>query len=142
ATGMELRFHFPPARSLQSLDGMLLHASWEDVVFLHFIVEPRAIRRLLPEPLRLDTPLGEAWISLVALRSRGPAPLPARLLRGVPTFAQVNVRTYVVEGGEPAIYFLDQAVSSGAMAAAARFLGVRQRGADVDVRRDDDLIDV
>ena len=122
---------------------MLLHASWEDVVFLHFIVAPQLLRRRLPDSLRLDRPLGEAWITLTAMRSRGPAPLPPRLLRGVPSFAQVNLRTYVVgEDGEPGLFFLDQAVSSGTMAAASRLFGLHQHGADVSVKRDGDAISV
>lgn len=121
---------------------MLLHASWEDVVFLHFLVEPRELRRLLPDPLRLDLPLGEAWLSLVALRTRGPAPLPPRLLRGLPTYSQINVRTYVEHEGERGIFFLDQMVSSTTMAAAARLLGVHQRSAEVRVARAGETIDV
>lgn len=121
---------------------MLLHASWEDVVFLHFLVEPRELRRRLPEPLRLDLPLGEAWLTLVALRSRGPAPLPPRLLRGVPGYSQLNLRTYVIGEGERAIYLFDQAVSSPTVAAAGRLLGVRQHSADLEVARHDDVIEV
>jgi uncharacterized protein YqjF (DUF2071 family) len=121
---------------------VLLHASWEDVVFLHFLVERHELRGRIPEPLRLDLPFGEAWITVVGLRSRGPAPLPPRLLRGVPTHSQVNVRTYVAAGSERAIYLLDQAVSSTAMAAAGRVIGLHPRPADVSVERDGDFIDV
>jgi uncharacterized protein YqjF (DUF2071 family) len=121
---------------------MLLHASWEDVVFLHFLVEPREMRRRLPAPLRLDLPLGEAWLTVVGLRSRGPAPLPPRLLRGVPPYSQVNLRTYVLLDGEPGVFFLDQAVSSPTVAAAARLIGVHEHGAEVTLRRVDDVIHV
>jgi uncharacterized protein YqjF (DUF2071 family) len=121
---------------------MLLHASWEDVVFLHFVVERQPLRRRLPDPLSLDLPLGEAWISLVAMRSRGPAPLPARLLRGLPSHAQLSVRTYVSAGGERALFLLDQVVSSPTAAAAGRLVGVPQRGGSIDVQRHDDRIEV
>jgi uncharacterized protein YqjF (DUF2071 family) len=114
---------------------VLLHASWEDVVFLHFLVEPRELRRRLPDPLRLDLPLGAAWLTLTALRCRGPAPLPPRLLRGVPTYAQCSLRTYVEHDGERGSFVFDQAVSSATVAAAGRVLGIHQRVGAVRVRR-------
>lgn len=121
---------------------MLLHAHWEDVVFLHFVVETRGARARVPAPLRLDLPLGEAWITLVALRSRGPAPLPAPLVGAMPAVAQLGVRGYVEAEGEPALYYFDEWVASSALVAAGRLMGLVRRAADVRVRKDGDDIRV
>lgn len=68
---------------------------WDNLLFLHWPVEPAAIRALIPAELELDLYDGRAWIALVpfrmeATRFRGFPPLP-----GFSSFYECNVRTYV-----------------------------------------------
>jgi uncharacterized protein YqjF (DUF2071 family) len=79
---------------------------WEQVSFLHWPVDPDAMRRLLPPELEVDTFDGAAWVGLIPFR------LTVRL-PGVPsipwvsTFPETNVRTYVRgPDGRCGIWFL------------------------------------
>lgn len=68
---------------------------WDNLLFLHWPVDPAAMRALIPSELELDLFDGRAWIALVpfrmeATRFRGFPPLP-----GLSSFYECNVRTYV-----------------------------------------------
>jgi uncharacterized protein YqjF (DUF2071 family) len=100
-----------------------LYQRWEDILFLHWPVDPDHVRRLVPDPLKVHTCDGSAWISLSALRIshmrvRHLPPLP-----GASSFAEVNVRTYVRgDDGRPAVYFLSLDAGSRLTVEAARFV--------------------
>lgn len=100
----------------------LVVASWP--------VTPEAVRRAAPpglEPAAVD---GEHLASIVAVRFRG-----GRLGRvPVPPFAQLNLRTYVESGDEPAVLFLRSYVTSGGLAGI--LFGAPFRPARVRVRED------
>jgi uncharacterized protein YqjF (DUF2071 family) len=71
--------------------------TWENLLFLHWRVEPDSLRALLPRDptLELDTFGGDAFIALVPFRMtrtrfRGYPPL-----RSLAEFYECNVRTYV-----------------------------------------------
>ncbi len=91
--------------------------SWRDLAFLHWPLPKDVLSRDLPAGLELDTFQGEAWIGVVPFRM---ADVRARFLPPVPTltnFAELNVRTYVVAGGKPGVWFFSLDAES--------FLGVR-----------------
>ncbi len=86
---------------------------------MHWPYPPEEVQALLPEGLQVDTfdtdgldssPHGrgpQAWVSLVPFRMRraGPTFLPS--LPWLSTFAETNVRTYVVDSaGNRAVWFL------------------------------------
>jgi uncharacterized protein YqjF (DUF2071 family) len=80
--------------------------SWRHLLFAHWRVDPKALRRIIPPQLPLDLYGGEAWLGVTPFRVEGfrlwgtpPAPVVSR-------FLEVNVRTYVDYGGKPGIYFL------------------------------------
>jgi hypothetical protein len=78
---------------------------WQDVLFLHWQVDPAALRPRLPATLDLATYADEAWVSLVLFRLRvRPRWLP--FLPGVSDLVEVNLRTYVHCQGKPGIWFL------------------------------------
>jgi uncharacterized protein YqjF (DUF2071 family) len=73
----------------------LLSQSWNDTLFAHYAVEPRTLRRLVPEALTLDLYDGVAWLTVSPfctnhVRPSGVPPLP-----GISNFPQVRLRTYV-----------------------------------------------
>lgn len=68
---------------------------WDNLLFLHWPVDPSIIRPLIPAELELDLFDDRCWIALVpfrmeATRFRGFPPMP-----GLSSFYECNVRTYV-----------------------------------------------
>jgi uncharacterized protein len=94
--------------------------TWENLLFAHWRVDADALRRLLPDAVRLQTHDGAAWLGITpfrvsALRLRGTLPLPR-----VSSFLELNVRTYVTAGGKPGIWFFSLDASSRLAVEAAR----------------------
>jgi hypothetical protein len=93
----------------------LLLADWQRVLFIHFELDPRDLRRHVP--FELDLIEGRAWISLVAFTMARLRPFSGgrfgawafRPLAAEHSF--LNVRTYVKHGGESGIYFLHEFLS-------------------------------
>jgi uncharacterized protein YqjF (DUF2071 family) len=88
-----------------------LRNRWEDLTFVHWDYPPDEVQSLLPDGLFVDTfddgAGPRAWVSLVPFRMRraGPSLLPA--IPWISTFAETNVRTYVVDSaGNRAVWFL------------------------------------
>jgi uncharacterized protein YqjF (DUF2071 family) len=84
----------------------LLSQSWNDVLLMHFAVEPHLLRRLVPDGLTLELYDGMAWLTVASLcishvRPSGVPPMP-----GISYFSQVNLSTYVTAEGKPGIYYL------------------------------------
>ncbi|MEM1332344.1 MAG: DUF2071 domain-containing protein [Actinomycetota bacterium] len=102
-----------------------LRNRWEDLAFVHHAYDPAIVQALLPTGLRVDTFDGDAYVSLIPFRMTDAAP---RFLPAVPwlsTFAETNVRTYVVDSaGNRAIWFMSLEASRLPVVAGARwFLG-------------------
>ena len=79
----------------------LMTAEWHRLAMLHFDADAAVLRRYVPAGTELDLWHGQAIVSVVGLLSRNtralgllPAALP-------PSFAQINVRTYVRRRGRP-----------------------------------------
>lgn len=76
--------------------------TWKELLFLHFEVPVEAIERLLPRALSVDTHEGKAYLGLVPFQMHdvhiGPFPMSS--------FLETNLRTYVVGGGVPGVWFL------------------------------------
>ena len=88
-----------------------LRNRWDDLAFVHWHYPPEDVQALLPDGLQVDTfddgTGPQAWVSLVPFRMRqaGPSLLPP--LPWISTFAETNVRTYVVDSlGNRAVWFL------------------------------------
>jgi len=59
----------------------LLSQSWNDVLLMHFAVEPHLLRRLVPDGLTLELYDGMAWLTVASLcishvRPSGVPPMP------------------------------------------------------------------
>ena len=94
--------------------------TWERLLFAHWAIDPAELRRVVPEPLPVDTFDGAAWVGVTpflvkSLRLRGTPPLPVGS-----SFPELNVRTYATVDGKPGIYFLSLDAGSAAAVAAAR----------------------
>ncbi|MBA4493413.1 YqjF family protein [Paenactinomyces guangxiensis] len=94
--------------------------TWTDLLFVHWPVPVGQICDLVPDQLRIDTYDRTAWISLVPfdirqIRLKGLPPIPL-----ASRFPQINLRTYVVVGGHPGVYFFSIDAAHRLAAAVSR----------------------
>jgi uncharacterized protein YqjF (DUF2071 family) len=94
--------------------------SWRELLFAHWPIDADAIRRLVPEPLEVDTFDGRAWLGIVpftmtGIRLRWLPPVP-----GVTAFHELNVRTYVTFEGKPGVWFFSLDAANAAAVSGAR----------------------
>jgi uncharacterized protein YqjF (DUF2071 family) len=82
------------------------YQEWNDALFLHWQVEEKLLRALVPAALDIDLLDGHPWVSLVAFTMEKIRP---RLLPPFPpisNFHEINIRTYVRYRGKTGVYFL------------------------------------
>jgi len=94
------------ARHPDPKQGTVMRQRWENLLFLHWRVDPTVIQRTLPSGLHVDVFEESAWIGIVpfAMRNVRPAGLPA--IGPISNFLELNVRTYVHdERGVPGVWF-------------------------------------
>lgn len=97
-----------------------MRQQWRDLAYIHFEYDPAIVQSLLPDGLKVDTFDGRAWVGLVPFSMRRIAfpPLPAVPWLG--SFPEVNVRTYVVHGDRPGVWFFSLDVNRLLPAVVAR----------------------
>ncbi len=95
------------------------HQRWRELFFLHWTFPPAAIAARLPPGMTLDTWDGQAYVGVVPFRMEAVRPrwLPRPLALD---FLETNLRTYVIVGGEPGVYFFSLEASSWLAVRAAR----------------------
>jgi len=84
----------------------IMHQNWGKLLFMHWRIDERLLRPLIPAQLEIDTFDGSAWIGVVpftmwGIRAAFLPPIP-----GTSAFHELNVRTYVHHGGVPSVWFL------------------------------------
>ena len=90
----------------------IMRQEWNDLAFLHWEIQPAALRPLLPPDLELDTWGDTAWLGIVPFDMKGVTP------RGFPApplfsnFPEINLRTYVTHKGRPGVWFFSLDVPS------------------------------
>lgn len=114
---------------------------WRDLLFLHWPVEPAAIKRLLPVGLDVDIFDGQAWIGLV------PFAMPVVRLYGANfpgagSVLECNVRTYVRCGNETGVWFFTlDTDSTSAVLGARTFWRLNYRRSRITMNRCANTID-
>ncbi len=93
---------------------------WSDLAFLHWKVDPAALRPFVPAELELDLLGGNAWVTLVPMRMERLV-LPVGDPPGADRFAQLNLRTYVRYGTIQGVYFIRIDADDVLASWAARF---------------------
>lgn len=83
----------------------LMAQTWHDLLFAHWPLPPALIQEGLPAGLELDTFDNQAWLGVVPFRMtdihrRGNPSVP-----WISAFPELNVRTYVRQGGRPGVLF-------------------------------------
>jgi uncharacterized protein YqjF (DUF2071 family) len=94
--------------------------SWHDLLFAHWPIAPEALRPLVPKSLALDTFDGQCWVGVVPFRMSGVRARGLPAIAGTSRFPEINVRTYVVSGGKPGVYFFSLDAASWLAVRAAR----------------------
>jgi uncharacterized protein YqjF (DUF2071 family) len=98
----------------------VMHQRWENLLFLHWAIDPVLLRPLLPNALDIDLFDGKAWIGITPfhLENVRLAMLPA--FPGFSSFDELNVRTYVLHKGTPGVWFFSLDASKLMPMVAAR----------------------
>lgn len=113
----------------------VMRQTWNDLLFMHWPIDPDEMRQRTPAALPLDTFDGQAWIGVVpfwmsGVRPRGVPPAP-----GLSRFPELNVRTYVTLDGKPGVYFFSLDASNRVAVTAARAYGLAYFRARMSVER-------
>ena len=84
----------------------VMYQRWEELLFLHWPVEPQVVAKVLPPGLGVDTYKGKAWLGVVPFSMRGVRPRFLPAVPGLSSFPELNLRTYVVdELRRPGVWF-------------------------------------
>lgn len=94
--------------------------TWHDLAFLHWRVDQDVLRRAMPAGIELDVFEGQAWMGVVPFHMTNVAPRGLPALPFVSEFPELNVRTYVVAGGKPGVYFFSLDAGNPVAAGLAR----------------------
>ena len=99
AAQLELR-NSPPSRPL------VMYQRWEELLFLHWEVDPQLIAKDLPSGLKVDTFDGRAYLGIVPFFMKGIRPRFLPAVPGISYFLELNLRTYVLgPDGTPGVWF-------------------------------------
>jgi uncharacterized protein YqjF (DUF2071 family) len=100
----------------------IMHQTWQNLLFLHWPVDPALLRPLIPTRLAIDTYDGKAWIGVTpfAMTNVHLTSLPA--IPGLDSLFELNVRTYVHHDGIPGVWFFSLDASKLIPVMAARIL--------------------
>jgi uncharacterized protein len=83
----------------------IMKQEWNDLLFAHWPLSPEYLRQLVPPQFPLDTFDGQAWIAVTPFHMSGVRPRGLPALPGLSVFPELNVRTYVTNGGKPGVFF-------------------------------------
>lgn len=98
----------------------VMHQVWDRLLFLHWPMDAKHLRPLIPPELEIDTWEGTAWIGVTPFTIRGIRPPLMPALPVISTSHELNVRTYVQRNGEPRVWFLSLDASNSLAVWAAR----------------------
>jgi uncharacterized protein len=100
----------------------MMHQNWDNLLFMHWPIDPAAIRPLIPDELEIDTYEGQAWIGVTPFAMNGVRLEGLPAIPGLESLLELNVRTYVHYKGMPGIWFFSLDASKVIPAVAARIL--------------------
>jgi len=84
---------------------VVMRQRWEELLFLHWEMNPDLIQATLPSGLEVDTMDGKAYLGLVPFFMRGVRPSFLPTVPGISDFMECNLRTYVVGPEGPGVWF-------------------------------------
>lgn len=99
----------------------VMRMNWHDLLFVHWPIDAAIIQERLPDPLRVDTWQGQAWIAVVPFRMTDVAPRGVPAIPGVSAFPELNIRTYVTVDNKPGVWFFSLDATNRLAVRLARF---------------------
>ena len=95
---------------------------WRELLFAHWVVDTSVVRPLLPAALQLDLFEGRCYVGAVPFLMENVTPRCIPPLPSLHAFPELNLRTYVIAGGKPGVWFFSlDAGQKLAVRAARRF---------------------
>jgi uncharacterized protein YqjF (DUF2071 family) len=85
----------------------VMHQDWGKLLFMHWRIDEKALRPLIPERLTIDTFDGTAWIAVTPFTMWDIRAFPPYLppVPGLSSMHELNVRTYVHLDNVPGVWF-------------------------------------
>ena len=114
---------------------------WGKLLFMHWPIDEKLLRPLIPAQLAIDSFDGSAWIGVVpftmwGIRASFLPPIP-----GTSAFHELNVRTYVTLNGIPGVWFFSlDAANRLAVWAARKFYNLPYFNAQMSLDQTDKTI--
>ncbi|TVP75922.1 MAG: DUF2071 domain-containing protein [Puniceicoccaceae bacterium] len=94
------------AEQVRPVASPVMYQRWEELLFLHWSMSPERIAGDLPPGLQVDTFAGRAWVGVVPFSMRGVRPRFLPAVKGLSSFPELNLRTYVRDAqGRPGVWF-------------------------------------
>jgi uncharacterized protein YqjF (DUF2071 family) len=102
----------------------VMRQTWNNLLFVHWPLEPGYLRQFVPGRLSLDLFDGRAWLAVTPFHMTNIRPPWTPPLPWLSAFPELNVRTYVVYDGAPGVFFfsLDAARLLAVWAARSGYL--------------------
>ncbi len=148
-TGIELKKQ--PLTELDRLaarkrpDGQpLMHQNWGKLLFMHWRIDKKLLRPLIPEALEIDTFDGTAWIAITPFTMWDIRAFPPFLpsVPGLSAMHELNVRTYVHFDRVPGVWFFSLDCNSAAAVLGARtFFHLPYYNANIELNQEGKTID-
>jgi uncharacterized protein YqjF (DUF2071 family) len=116
----------------------LMHQEWGKLLFMHWRMEEKDLRPLIPSELEIDTFDGSAWIGVIPFTMWDIRALPPFLppMPGLSSMHELNVRTYVHYDRVPGVWFFSLDCNSTAAVIGARsFYHLPYFDADIDLQQ-------
>jgi hypothetical protein len=119
----------------------VMHQSWDKLLFMHWEIPVQELRKVIPEPLMIDTFDGKAWIAITPLTIWNARPSFTPPLPVLSRLHELNVRTYVYLNGVPGVWFFSLDANNPLAVTAARTLfSLPYYNASISLKEEDDRI--
>jgi uncharacterized protein YqjF (DUF2071 family) len=100
----------------------IMHQDWGKLLFMHWRMDEKVLRPLIPEKLTIDTFDGSAWIAIAPFTMWDIRAFPPLLppVPGLSRMHELNVRTYVHHDNVPGVWFFSLDANSAIAVLTAR----------------------
>jgi uncharacterized protein YqjF (DUF2071 family) len=121
----------------------IMHQDWGKLLFMHWRMDEKSLRPLIPERLTIDIFDGTAWIAVTPFTMWDIRAFPPYLppVPGLSSMHELNVRTYVHLDNVPGVWFFSlDANSSVAVLTARSFFHLPYYTAEMSLEEEGDTI--
>lgn len=129
---------------VRSLGRPLMHQTWGKLLFMHWRIDEKLLRPLIPESLEVETFDGSAWIAIAPFTMWDIRAFPPFIppIPGLNSAHELNVRTYVNYNHIPGVWFFSLDCNSAVAVLGARtFFHLPYYNAEIKLEQDGQLID-